>query len=269
MKPRLAWQIFSLEMRNLLHYRVDFWVNWLLGTAAHLGVAWFLWEAIYGYTGKAEIGGFAQKTMMLYYTLAVMVDRAIQGAGSHNVSTDIYEGTLNRYLLYPVPLFRYKMLQGWAHTLFYLGQGMLLYFGFLLIFGLPDQAPLDAAALGMGIAAIFTAAALFLGLSMVVEQVAFWADNVWSLSVMLQFIMRLAGGVMVPLALFPQQAQDILHWLPFSAMVSFPIRSILGQLSFYEWLQGMALLAAWLLVAWAAALLVWRRGTLRYTGVGI
>ena len=269
MRPRLAWQIFSLELRNLLNYRVDFWVNWLMATAAQLAVAWFLWTAVYEYTGRESVGGYSLHAMMLYYTLAVLVDRAVQGSGRNGLSTDIYEGTLNRYLVYPVPLFRYKLLESWAHTLFAGTQGLLLLAGFTAVFGLPADAPVTVWTVALGMVTLFAAAVLFLAMSMIVEQVAFWADNVWSLSVMLQFVFRLAGGVLVPLALFPEAARDVLHWLPFSTLVHLPIAAFMGQINLDKWLEGMALMAGWAVFLWFVVLWIWKRGTLKYSGVGI
>ena len=108
--------------------------------------------------------------MMLYYTLAILVDRAVQGQGKNGLSTDIYEGTLNRYLVYPVPLFRYKLIENWAHTLFSITQGMLLYLGFALIFGLPADAAFSLSAMALAIVTIFAGTALYLGMVMIVEQ---------------------------------------------------------------------------------------------------
>jgi ABC-2 type transport system permease protein len=269
MKSRLAWHVFTLEVRTLLNYRVDFWVNWLVGTAAQLAVAWFLWEAIFSYTEKTEIGGFTQKAMMLYYTLAVLADRAVHGQGSHVLSTDIYEGSLNRYLVYPLSLFRYKLMQNWAHTLFAVSQGMLLYAGFALIFGLPAGSGFSATNTGLALLSLMAGSALYLGMTVILEQVAFWADNVWSLNVLLSFVLRLAGGVVVPLSLFPPAAQLILEWLPFAGLVSLPIRTLMGQVGPGQWLQGMAVMAAWMVLSWSLAVLIWKRGTMKYSGVGI
>ncbi|TWW08287.1 hypothetical protein E3A20_25830 [Planctomyces bekefii] len=99
--------------------------------------------------------------------------------------------------------------------------------------------------------------------------VAFWAENVWSLNVMLMFAIRLLGGALLPLTLFPSWAQEYLSYTPFPYLVSFPIRALMGQVSADEWMGGMGILAMWTVFTVALGALIWRRGQLRYTGVGI
>lgn len=266
---RLAWQVFTLEVRNLLNYRVDFWVNWLAGTLAQLGVAWFLWQAIFTAGDTQSMGGLSFKGMMLYYTIASVVDRAVQAGGRHTISNDIYEGSLNRYLVYPIAIFRYKIMENLAHAVFFTLQGLLLLFLFALFFGIPPEAQITIAGIAMGVTAVLAASVLYLAMAMTVEQVAFWADNVWSLAVLLAITTRLLGGTLIPLALFPEAVAKMLQWTPFGVMISLPIRCLMGQVGMQEWLLGMGLIAVWSGVFWALAAWVWKRGCLRYSGVGI
>ena len=61
------------------------------------------------------------------------------------------------------------------------------------------------------------------------EMVAFWHDSVWSLMAMLRMSLTLSGGGLIPLSLFPERARTVLALLPFSYLISFPIRCFLGQ----------------------------------------
>jgi ABC-2 type transport system permease protein len=82
-------------------------------------------------------------------------------------------------------------------------------------------------------------------------------------------VTNLLGGGLLPLAFFPDKARAVLEWLPFSRLVSFPVRCLLGQIGMQEWLLGMALTAAWAAAFGALAAWVWRRGIRIYSGVGI
>ena len=106
-------------------------------------------------------------------------------------------------------------------------------------------------------------------LRFIAQLVSFWADNVWSLNVMLRFTTELLGGLMLPLTLFPQWTQDLLVWTPFPYLFYVPVMVLLGEIGVVEWVQGLAVAAVWIAVAALVALRVWRRGTLGYTGVGI
>ena len=99
--------------------------------------------------------------------------------------------------------------------------------------------------------------------------VAFWADNVWSLNVMLRFTSELLGGMMLPLSLFPQWAQDVLVWTPFPYLFYVPVMTLLGRGRAGGVAAGRGRLGGLDRVERFVSLAVWRRGTLAYTGVGI
>ena len=65
------------------------------------------------------------------------------------------------------------------------------------------------------------------------------------------------------------ERQQVLGVLPFAALLSFPIRTILGEIGPAAYAQGMALLVAWTLVFGALARWIQARGARRYAGVGI
>ena len=79
----------------------------------------------------------------------------------------------------------------------------------------------------------------------------------------------LLGGAMLPLSLFPDRVQEFLHWLPFVYLFEFPTLVVLGKVDFTQWCIGIGTCLLWCLVIGTLSVPVWRRGDLRYTGVGI
>jgi ABC-2 type transport system permease protein len=101
------------------------------------------------------------------------------------------------------------------------------------------------------------------------EMIAFWADNTWTLGVMLRFLISFFGGAFLPLAFFPQWAQEILHFLPFASMISVPVQLLLGKLSWDHYFQSLMTLLFWLPLLFLAVKQLWQKGTYQYTGVGM
>ena len=122
-----------------------------------------------------------------------------------------------------------------------------------------------------GVATVLVALANLLGflLRFTVMLVAFWADNVWSLNVMLRFTSELLGGLMLPLSLFPDWAREALMWTPFPYLFYLPVMALMGDVGPGDFARAVTVSAAWVVICALAALAVWRRGTLAYTGVGI
>jgi ABC-2 type transport system permease protein len=140
---------------------------------------------------------------------------------------------------------------------------------FLIFFKLPYDTGFGPSDFILCLAGIFIAGILFYLMMSLVEMAAFWAENVWSLLVMLRFTVMFLGGVMVPISLFPDWLIQILKFTPFPYLVSFQVRTLIGQMSYELWFEGIAVLTIWIFIFAALNRVVLGLGLKRYTGVGI
>ncbi len=264
-----ALRVLSTELRKILAYRADFWVNFVGQVAVQLFIAHALWAAILQARGVESLNGMNLHQLTLYYLLAPTALKALQGENIGFFSKDIYEGGLNRFLVWPLPPVGYKLLTYMAHSVFFLVQMGLLFLAARLFW---DTAPFlwqDGLRLVMGLVWLAVGCLAFFCLLGLCEMCSFWAENIWTLGVMLRFVAGFLGGTFVPLAMFPEQVRAILDWLPFACMLGSPVNFILGHAGPWESLRSFMILLAWLPLLWAAVGWVWRRGSLRYTGVGM
>jgi ABC-2 type transport system permease protein len=261
-------QVFTSELRKIVAYRVDFWVQYLFNIVAHLGVAYFLWRAIFDANGVTEMQGYSFAGLIFYYLQVPLISRIIFGSELGSISREIYNGSLTRYLIYPVNFFGYKLMQYFAHSLIYLVQMGVALSIFLLIFGKPADVSFSSLTL-LIFPTLFVAAILNFALTIVLELFAFWADNVWSLLVMVRFSVGLIGGGMIPIAFFPEWGEALLRKLPFVYLTAFPADLMMGRVTLEAWFIGFFISILWTIFFSGLAYLVWRRGILKYTGVGI
>ena len=101
------------------------------------------------------------------------------------------------------------------------------------------------------------------------EMMAFFVDNVWSLLIMLRYVIFLLGGALIPLDFYPEWAQEILSYLPFSGFLNLPINTLSGSIELTVWLKQMGILALWAVFFSVISRRIWKIGTKQYTGVGI
>ena len=108
----MSWHthVFSLELRKAFSYRSDFWANFVGVVLTELGVAYFLWRAIFAVRQVDSIGGYTFRGMVLYYLLVPLFTRLMRGNEQGYMSNDIYDGSLSRYLVYPVSFLGSKYL---------------------------------------------------------------------------------------------------------------------------------------------------------------
>ncbi len=261
--------IVSVEARTRLSYRGAFWFNAAFGFMSDFGVVFFVWTAMFAESGHAEIGGRTLSATINYYLLVALLGRMVRGDRFEGqISADIYEGGLNRYLVFPYSYFRFK----YAQRLGQMAPEFLksVVFGVLAIsFVSFESAAFTVGSVIMGLGAVFVANLVFFLIMTIVHQVAFWADNVWSLDVAVWFVASLLGGWMLPLSVFSEPVRAWLEVLPFRFLYDFPVRVLMGEIGAVEWARGIVVVAVWCIALALVSRWVWRRGQRRYTGVGI
>lgn len=267
---RLYGHAASVEARKAMSYRADFWINVVLSFFAQLGVMWYLWHAIFAASGQAAIGQWTLPELLRYSILVILAGKLVRGQEMMaGLSQDIYDGGLSRYLLYPVSYWAFKYAQHLGSLLPALIQFLLFITLLPMVPGAVGNFHPGAGALLMGSVAMLLGNLLYWLLQLPLQAVAFWADNVWSLGVLLRFISALLGGALLPLDLFPQWARELLVWLPFPYLFDLPVKALMGRIEPLAWMQGMAICLGWCLALYLASRRLWRLGERGYTGVGI
>ncbi|MEM8885691.1 MAG: ABC-2 family transporter protein [Planctomycetota bacterium] len=270
MTPRLFLQIVSLEARTKFSYRVDFWINTVVGFSVELFVAWFLWKAVFEASGAELIGGRTFPQMVVYVIAAVLLGKfAIGRDFEGTISGDIYEGGLNRYLLFPANYVGVKYAQQLGRMVPLVVQ-VLLFGAFVVpLLGVAGEFKLSFGSVAMAMVALAVSNLLNFLMVFPLQATAFWADNVWSLMVAQRIVGSILGGFLLPLSVFPDAMRTTLEYLPWRFFYDFPARVMLGEIGFAEWLPGMALALGWCVVFRFLGRAVWNRGLYQYSGVGI
>jgi len=259
----------ALELRKILAYRVDFWAQALCSVIVQVGVAYFLWKSIFTFQSVDVIGGYSFEGMIFYYVVAAFLVQLVNGPRHGYIAEEIYQGRLTKFLLFPISFILIKYSAHLALALLYLLQLSVAVVAILIIFGPPVDMAVSLSAFVMGVISALVASYLYYLMANIVEFVAFWADNVWGLSIMLHFINIFFGGALLPLSLFPDMIIPWLELSPFAATISMPVKTFLGDFTFYQWLFNIAIALLWCGFFFLLGRVVWRRGMYQYTGVGI
>jgi ABC-2 type transport system permease protein len=186
-----------------------------------------------------------------------------------DIAPDIYSGGLNKYIIYPLNYFEFKWIQQMTHTMSRILQLLITLSVYMLIIKMPDGFHMSITHLLLFLINIFISSTLFFVMESLMEVTAFWAENVWSLSVLLRFLIGFFSGAWLSLSLFPNWSQVILDILPFKGMVYTPVRLLMGEVSLGEWMQVQIISMTWILIFGIILSLVWKKGRLLYSGVGI
>jgi ABC-2 type transport system permease protein len=251
-----------------MSYRVDFWVQAVVVFAVQMGLAWVVWDAVFDESGASTIAGFDRQGIVVYSAAALLVQRLTLGVVfDAGMSTDVYEGSLSRFLLYPEPYPAMKYAQQAGALAPQLVQ--IAMFGVALAFLFPGaQVHPSAASIAMGLASCVVGNLLWWAIAFPVHSVAFWADNVWSLLLATRLVSQLLGGMLLPLDAFPAWARPALEVLPFRHLFAEPVQTMLGRRDVAEWSGNLAQGVLWCGAFALVGVWTWRRGRLAYTGAG-
>jgi ABC-2 type transport system permease protein len=260
--------VVAAEIRKILAFRVDFWITFLGQTLIQLLIARALWQSIFESSGHDVMEGFTLPMMTLYYLIVPLGTRMLTGENVGFLSREIYDGSFNRYLIYPLSFFQYKTLTYLTYSCFY---GLQMTLVFCIYQALqPDGLSLALIFnLGAGLFLFLLASFAYLNLAMFIELISLWADNIWSLMVMMRFFCFFFGGSYIPLNFYPDWAQHILQFTPFPYLISLPVRTTMGITTFNEMSMGVLLLLTWSFIFMLAARWLWNKGQYKYAGVGI
>lgn len=268
---KLGWlrSIFTMELRQIITYRADFWVNFVGNASITFILAYFLWSGIFEANNTDHLNGFSMKDIVLYYLIVPQLFRIQQGSGIGSIAREIYEGSLNKYLLYPVNYYAYKIVIYFAHTSFYILQLFLVMFLYWIVTGSEGVLEFSALQLLLFIISMYFIALLYFSISSISEFIAFWADNIWSLGVIIRFVVSFLGGALIPLSFFPSWAQSMLYKTPFPYLISFPFETLTKPLNINLYLENILIIIAWTTLFMVTSYFVWTKGKYKYTGVGI
>lgn len=129
------------------------------------------------------------------------------------------------------------------------------------------QLPTDPARWVLFLWALAMGAAMMFSFDIIVGSLVFWWDDVTAVERFRQLAMLLLSGAVVPLSVMPAAWGPFLRGQPFGYAVAFPIQTLLAPQA-ADLRGGLAVQAAWVLLALATARLVWIRGLRRYSGAG-
>ena len=73
---------------------------------------------------------------------------------------------------------------------------------------------------------------------------------------------------MFPVDIMPAGIQAVMKWLPFYYELFCPIAIFMERLRGAEMVQALAIQTGWLLLSWATAHFMWKRGLGHYQAVG-
>ncbi len=108
----------------------------------------------------------------------------------------------------------------------------------------------------------------FIG-DLAMAMVAFWIPDNEGFNGVYAFAVLFLSGMSAPLVLFPIWFQQITNFFPFRWELEFPVLLLTGHLNAQQTVTGIGIQCAWIVVVTGLLAVLWKRGLLRFSGVGL
>lgn len=260
------WAQAKIGFKVGIKYRFHFIIA-MLTVPLSLIIYYFLWQAIYTYTGQDIIRGFTFPALVQYYVLSMIVGFFVWCDVDKWMSQDIRRGHIITMFIYPMRFL-------WQHLAFEIGinsLGILLEMipvfvvGFVF-FGLAVAPAFNFIAF---LASVVLAFFLAFFVSFNVGLSAFWLKKIEGIRRVRRTLLVFLSGGMIPLTFFPQSLQYVSHFLPFEYIRYVPIQIYLGEFSRLGVLGQLGLQLVWIVLLYFLSKAVYQKAFKQFAGAGV
>lgn len=253
--------------QKLISYKANV-IIFMFGDLLMLAVTYYLWKAIYGSSSEAIINGFTLNQMIIYVFITFLTNLMISVDISADISREVLDGSIAINLVRPINYEKRMLFQGLGNVLYNFIVIFLItftlttflfyrYFGYINILNIIIY--FISIVLGILISFYF---------SYIFGLFSFKITNMWGMSQIMQSIIQLLSGTLIPIAFFPSWAQAIVKFLPFSAAIYTPTMIYLDKLTNIEIMMSLGVQIFWVIFLMIAAKLMWKSMIKNLTVVG-
>jgi ABC-2 type transport system permease protein len=252
-------ETFALRSRSLVWFLIEIF-NPLM---------YFLyWSSAYREKGVL-FGGWNLSSVATYYFLLIIASAFLMVHIEEGISyLDIQQGGLSKYLLKPFSYIQIKFIEELPWRLLQGVFGVMLVIAFRSVLGnfvvLVDTLP----GILLSLAILVSGYILSFVFKMIVGISALWITDYSGLQEVIEAIMIVFAGLLMPLEFFSPILQRIAFSLPFSYMIYYPVVAFQGKLDMMMSLRVLGAQLVWIMVFIVTYQVMWKKGVRLFTGLG-
>ena len=215
--------------RNVFQRLISYKANaiiFMFGDFLMLAVTYYLWKAIYESSSQNILNGFSFNEMIIYLFISFLTSIMINVDISYDISREVKDGSIAINLVRPISYRKRMFFQVLRIIIYFISiiLGIFINFYFSYIFGL----------------------------------ISFKITNMWGLSQIMQAIVNLLSGTLIPIAFFPKWAQAITNLFPFSSTIYTPSMIYLGKINGMNILFSLGIQIFWVVVLMFVSKKMWK-----------
>jgi ABC-2 type transport system permease protein len=271
-RAKTWWIILRISLEERLVYRGDFALGTLMRFLPVI-TQMFLWWAIFEAVGESQgghaVAGYTYHNVVAYYLLT-MISRAFSSMPglASGIARDIRDGTVKKYLIQPIDMLDFLLLNRMAHKLVYY---LVATVPFAVVFclcrrffaGWPQPEILLAYVVSLSMAFL-----LGYFLEATLGMIGFWFLEVNSLLFVYMLFSFFCSGHMFPIDMLPRPWRGLVQGMPLQYLAYFPAAVFLQRITGSALLWGLGVQLGWVVFFIFTARVAFHFGTRRYSAFG-
>ncbi len=261
--------VIGIGIQNNLTYRFNYLTRTLFSFIPLFAML-SLWRTIYAEQSEGHLlSGYTQAQMIFYYLMVAIVD-IFTGVNEDDwqIAADIREGNISQFLLKPVDYLWYRLCLFFSGRVTFVMMASVPLAVFVFCFRDYFVQPASSMTLVAFFCSLALTALLQFFLSYAMAMIAFWVLEISTFFFLLFAFEYLASGHLFPLDMLPPALQHALWFTPFPSMLYVPISIYMGKLTGNGVVLGLLTQLFWVLMMYALACFMWRRGIKKYSAFG-
>lgn len=259
--------MISLTFQHTLNFRSRMFV-WFLNSLINPLIVLLFWVAVFREKGEI-LTGWALSEIVSYYLLLMIAGSLLIAHIEEDVAVrEIKEGGLVMYLTKPISYYLMKFIDEIPWRLTQGSFGILALAALYVIFPGFITIPNSLYDVLLLIPIVSLAYLISFTFKMIVGLTAFWITDFWGLAQIVEVVILILGGFVMPVDLLPDWLRNIALHSPFPYIVYFPIRAFQSNLGIWDGLSVILTQIIWLGALALIYKVLWNKGLKKFTGVG-
>lgn len=262
---RKYWCLFKSNLSASLEYRGSLF-TWIIVELVILTSSVFVWSAIF--RTNSLVGGYDFTKIISYYLLVPIIGGLTSIYVSEHLPKKIKNGEISPELMKPYSIAISSLINQLSIKLTQLTIKFPIYIiiGFIITISLKINFSLSNLLLAI-LVCVF-AYILHFSIDIFISYLAFWFDDVWSLSHLKFICLMIFGGLTFPLDLLPANFISLFNFLPFRFLYYIPIKVAQGAMTTERLLIELGQLVLWTIGFLIIGHILWKLGLKKYGAYG-
>ena len=257
------------EIKTQLAYRGSVFL-WTFISLFSSFISYFLWMAIYGSSESGVIGNLTQNEMVVYIFMVYITSSLVSISISTWIGYDVVEGRVAMNLIKPIDYRTSLISEALGDMLYHLViPGVFLWIGLeiykVFVLGMPM---VSLSTLCLYLCSVLMSFLIYVLFDFCFGMVAFFTTYIFGLRMAKTALLSFLTGQLIPISLFPEVAQRVFDFLPFSSMIYTPVMIYLGKYSGNELAFALGRQFVWIVILYWLGSRIWEKVTRRLVVLG-